>query len=165
MVNAIAKALTLDLPDYKHQPGLNPRPAEDFLPAGLHEFPTPVTAGNWAQNLAWCFGIRLINEGFFWEAHEALEPVWMKTRPNAREHHLVQGAIQLANCALKSSMKKNAAALKVKAMAHECVERAYSGGSLNTLMGLDEAALLSAINAAGNGDTISPLTLNSANVL
>lgn len=144
-MNAHTVALQQPLPDYKHQPGANPRPAEDFLAAALFDFPTPVTDDNWQLNSAWCFGVRLINESFFWEAHEAMEPVWMKTRPNAREHHLVQGVIQLANGALKAGMGKSTAASKLGVLAEECISRAYTGMNNDQLMGLEKDALMLAI--------------------
>lgn len=160
MVNAIALASKHALPDYKHQPGLNARPAEDFLSASLADFPTPVTDNNWEQNLAWCFGVRLINEHFFWEAHEALEPVWMKTSPNAREQFLTQGLIQLANCALKSTMQKTSAAAKLSVLAEDCVERAYTGMNNGKLMGLEKKTLRLAITAAGRGESLPLLVLD-----
>lgn len=182
-MNAVESALHLPLPAYRHQPGINTRPPEDFLtnilgaaanPATIpltpeegnshaengqqlsanttgvstENFPVPVSDDNWTLNITWCYGIRLINEGFYWEAHEALEPVWMSTSANTREQYLTQGVIQLANCALKKTMQKPAAARKLGILTRECLQRAFPGSPVNALMGLYYDELLQAIDIA-----------------
>ena len=61
-----------------HLPGLTPRPRAEIAP-GLEE------------------GLALYRAGYFWEAHEAWEPLWLAAPPNSRERALLQGLIQLAN--------------------------------------------------------------------
>ena len=92
------------LPDYRHLPGRNPRPTDDLLPSIARSAPTITEPADAAGNTAWRYGIRLMRHGFFWEAHEVLEPVWFNAAPNSRERYLVQGLIQLANAALKAEL-------------------------------------------------------------
>lgn len=42
--------------------------------------------------------------GYFWEAHEVWEPVWMALPAGAAERALAQATIQLANASLKARM-------------------------------------------------------------
>ena len=183
--NAAHIAQTLPLPGYAHLPGINERHREDFLDtlltrtdmpitdlpvndlpitdSPITDMPIPVTHQNWHSNLAWCYGVRLLEEGFYWEAHEALEPVWMKTSPNAREQYLTQGVIQLANCALKTAMEKPSAATRLATLASECFERAFTGKPEQALMGLDRQTLKVALDSALNADSPMNLTLDSTN--
>ncbi|MBL3705460.1 DUF309 domain-containing protein [Sulfitobacter sp. BDSS02] len=55
------------------------------------------------QTLAWRAGWLFVRNGYFWEAHEVLEPVWM-TLDAGPERQFVQGVIQVANAALKLKM-------------------------------------------------------------
>ncbi len=65
-----------------HIPGRNARPPEGSIAPGLDE------------------GFALYHAGFFWEAHEAWEPVWMDLPPNAPEKAEMAALIQLANARL-----------------------------------------------------------------
>ncbi len=53
------------------------------------------------DQLAFRYGIDLFNAGFYWEAHETWEPVWMALPPNSRERIACQALIQAANACLK----------------------------------------------------------------
>ena len=61
-----------------------------------------------SEELATCAafleGLRLLDTGWFWEAHEVLEPVWMACPPNSRERMATKALIQIANARLKSRM-------------------------------------------------------------
>lgn len=54
-----------------------------------------------ATHLAFRYGADLYNAGFYWEAHEVWEPVWMALPPNSRERIACQALIQAANACLK----------------------------------------------------------------
>lgn len=54
-----------------------------------------------AQERAFRYGADLFNAGFFWEAHEVWEPVWMALPPNSRARQGCQALIQAANACLK----------------------------------------------------------------
>ena len=57
-----------------------------------------------ARTLAWYAGWEFIEQGFNWEAHEVLEPVWMALPDGSDERLFTQALIQLANAALKRMM-------------------------------------------------------------
>ena len=99
-----------------HIPGQTPRPTDPIRP-GLAE------------------GLALYRTGYFWEAHEAWEPVWLAARPNSRERALLHGLIQLANGWLKLRMDRAAAATRIADLAAEHLSRAGQG----TVLGFDPA--------------------------
>lgn len=133
----------LPLPAHAHLPGVNARPADDFLAAAGVVIPARTVAAEAADNIGWRYGIRLFNAGYFWEAHDVLEGVWMNAAPNSRERHLVAAVIQLANGWLKQAMGRDRAASRLAGLALDHVERAYAG-HVGRLMGLDRAALAEA---------------------
>ena len=134
----------LPLPAQPYLPGVNARPADDFLAAAGVVIPARTMAAEAADNIGWRYGIRLFNAGCFWEAHEVLEGVWMNAAPNSRERHLVAAVIQLANGRLKQAMGRDRAASRLAGLAADHVERAYAGHA-GRLMGLDRADLAGAL--------------------
>lgn len=92
-----------------HLPGQNARPPEGAITPGLAE------------------GLSLYRAGFFWEAHEAWEPLWLAAAPNSRERAFLQALIQLANGWLKCAMDKPAAAARIARLAGEHLARAGQG--------------------------------------
>ncbi|GKY88043.1 DUF309 domain-containing protein [Sinisalibacter aestuarii] len=93
-----------------HIPGKTPRPTAPVRP-GLDE------------------GRALYAKGFFWEAHEAWEPVWLAAAPNSRERAFLQGIIQLANARLKLAMGRHEAAARIVARAGEHLDAAGLPGA------------------------------------
>lgn len=59
-------------------------------------------------------GVDLFNNGYWWEAHEAWEAVWMGLAPNSAERHGLQAMIQTANCCLKIRMGQGRAARAIR---------------------------------------------------
>ena len=141
-------ARALPLPTHRHVPGRNARP-DDALFARVRALLPPETCDAGADaNVPWRYGLRLLEAGFHWEAHEVLEGVWLRAAPNARERHLVQATIHLANGALKAAAGREAAAARVAARARESLGRAFPGGE-GRLMGLDASALVRAVEHLG----------------
>lgn len=62
---------------------------------------------------AWQYAEIFYQEGYFWEAHELLETVWLTCPPNSAEKIYVQGKIQSANAKLKQCMGQHKAAAKL----------------------------------------------------
>jgi len=91
-----------------HLPGITPRPTHEIRP-GLEE------------------GLALYRSGYFWEAHEAWEPLWLAARPNSRERAFLQALIQLANGRLKLAMGKIAAAARITALVADHLARSGHG--------------------------------------
>ena len=97
----------------------------------------------WRENATYLYGCQLYMVGFFWEAHEAWEPVWMHAPPNSHARALMQGLIQLANACLKIRMARLHAARRLLAMSRAHVEEAGS----DPVMGLDPTTLHAQISA------------------
>lgn len=130
-------AAGLALPDHAYLPGINPR-SEDVVLEQAKALAAPQTRSqNWQENVAWLYGIRLIREGYYWEAHEVLETVWMNAAPNSREKALVQALIHGANARLKRKLGKSNAASRLVALSTEACERAYENGG-GSVLGLSE---------------------------
>ena len=113
---------SLQLPAHAYVPGRTPRHADGFLDHIL-DLADPVTTEKDAhRNDAWLFGLRLLEHGYYWEAHEVLERVWLNALPNSLERNFVQAMIHLANAALKIRMDREDAAVKLGKLALRCVE-------------------------------------------
>lgn len=124
------------LPAHKHIPGQNARHPEDAF-----EWIRDQAAAE-AGNEAWEYGLRLLLEGFYWEAHEVLEPVWMAAPPNSAEKAMAQAVIQLANAALKLDMGKPKAAVRLAAMVEALAAEAAQGGEV--VLGVEVAGVIDA---------------------
>ncbi len=93
-------------PPFAHVPGQTPRHAEGAFDA-LRADP----------DTAWRTGCLYLSEGYFWEAHELLEAVWMAAPQASAERRLVQALIQLANAGLKARMGRPRAVARLWALA------------------------------------------------
>jgi hypothetical protein len=80
-----------------HPAGHSYAQEEDYLP---HFGPD-----DWATCEPYLFGIDLFNHGYWWEAHDALEAVWLAAGQKSTVCGLfIQGLIQLAGAQLKRFM-------------------------------------------------------------
>lgn len=126
------------LPPVPHWPGRTPRPDEAVF-APLRQAASVATLpADHAESPAFLAGFEAFQAGYFWEAHEIWEPVWMALPPASRERHLVQGLIQLANAALKRAMGKAAASGRILVIADRELEAAFAGYA-GRLMGIDRS--------------------------
>jgi hypothetical protein len=143
-------------PTHAYIPGQTARHDPETF-SGLH---ASVEAGMTVEALqetaAWKAGLAFLHNGYFWEAHEALEPVWMQTPPNSPERHLVQAVIQIANASLKELMGKPNAVCRLCDIAESHISDC--GDIRTTLMGLHLSDLLGMIRALRNrkNRSISP---------
>ena len=93
-------------PPYRYVPGEHPHPTRD--PRG-HSSGTPevtqlLSPDSWQTCAPYLYAIDLFNHGYWWEAHEALEPFWRAADRNARDGLFLQGLIQVAAALLRHSM-------------------------------------------------------------
>ncbi len=140
------------MPDYRHIPGRNDRPADGTFDAVKARAPAVTSSATAAENMAWRYGVRLLNEGYFWEAHEVLEQVWLNAPPNSRERRLVQAVIQLANGWLKEEMGQPRARLRIAELCRVAFEEAFPEGRSTGLMGLEKDGALRAAANLANGN-------------
>ena len=111
-----------------YRPGQSQRPD----PALFDPLCASAATGDPLASDAWAAGCLWYDEGFFWEAHEMWEAVWMATPPNSAARLLAQAAIQLTNYRLKAVMDQPRAALRIHDLA---------AGLMRDLGYLDPAAL------------------------
>ncbi len=105
--------------------------------------PAKLEADEAAASVAFRYGIDLFNSGYFWEAHEIWEPVWMRLAPNSRERLAAQAFIQAANAFLKLATSRENAFQRVAGEAVRLGREACARGSV--VLGVDVEAWLGAL--------------------
>jgi uncharacterized protein len=155
------RADRIPLPEWRYLPGINDRHEDNAFDDVKALCPERTHDGNASDNIAWQYGIRLLNEGYYWESHEVLEEVWRRALPNSRERFLVQSVIHLANGGLKRRLGRTNAVARLVAMAEECLERACSRCG-KPVMGIDMKAMRQDCRRLASGDCLKPLLLNYA---
>jgi len=105
------------LPSHAYVPGQNARHSEGAFDTIRDTAQPGMSDVELAASAAFQTGLRYLDQGYYWEAHEVLEPVWMACPPNAVSRSVVQGLIQLANARLKQKMEKPRAAGRLFAIA------------------------------------------------
>jgi hypothetical protein len=108
-----AERVTLPLPRSAYLPGGAVEPdrpalqrAKALVPARFHAF-VP------ADDPGFRYGLLLHDTGFFWEAHEIWEAVWMAAPMNGRDRIALRALIQIANARLKRRMGRVQAAARL----------------------------------------------------
>jgi hypothetical protein len=92
-------------PPYAYVPGDTPHPTRD---PGGHSFgaesqaPEPPGPEHWRSCRDYLYGIDLFNHGFYWEAHEAWEGIWVACGRRGPTATYLQALISLAAAGLKA---------------------------------------------------------------
>ena len=105
-------------PTHAHVPGQNARHPEgafDHIRASAQPGMTPADL---AESDAFRHGLFYIDSGFYWEAHEVLEPVWMAL-PEGQDRRFLQALIQTANAFLKREMMRPGAVRRLCGIARD----------------------------------------------
>ncbi len=103
-----------EFPSYSYVPGRYPHPISDpnghsyklndiskeREPSSL-SLPTNLCSG-WQELHEYLFGIDLFNHGFYWEAHETWEQLWIKFGRSGREADFLKALIKLAAAGVKA---------------------------------------------------------------
>jgi hypothetical protein len=92
-------------PPYAYVPGRTPHPTRD--PGGHSygaelELPEPPDPEEWRVCRAYLYGIDLFNHGFYWEAHEAWEGLWVACGRRGPTATYLQALINLAAAGFKA---------------------------------------------------------------
>ena len=104
-------ALSESLPPYAYVPGRFPHPVRD--PAG-HSYgnrpqaAAPLDPTRWVQCGEFCRGLRLFDSGYYWEAHEAWEALWLAAGRRGASATALKGLIKLAAAGVKAREAKAA---------------------------------------------------------
>lgn len=133
-------------PHYTHIPGATPHPVGD--PAG-HSFgrqepacDTPDPA-NWRACERFLWGVDLFNAGYYWEAHEAWEAVWIAAGRRGPTADFLKALIKLAAAGVKLYEQNPSGARRHLRRARELfvAVNAASPPDAGRMFGLDAAAL------------------------
>jgi hypothetical protein len=111
--DAAIPSTSLSLPASAHVPGTGTEPDWPPLEAAKVTALQVTTDKTWADNLAYIYGFVLLRAGFYWEAHEVWERVWLACPPNSRERALLRALIQITNAKLKCRMGRPRAASRL----------------------------------------------------
>ena len=68
-----------------HLPGRTQRPSEEVFEPIKHRLAQTSSTDDLAQSDAFSFGIEAFLHGYFWEAHELWEAVWLRLPPASPE--------------------------------------------------------------------------------
>ena len=145
-----------ELPAYAYVPGESPHPTRD---RHGHSFgsepdtPEPPDPKDWRSCPDYLYGIDLFNHGFYWEAHEAWEGLWVACGRQGTTAIYLQALINLAATGFKArwgnvrGMRANAgtAARLFLSAAREI------GPQRQSYMGLDVGALRTYAEALRDG--------------
>ena len=131
------------LPAHAHVPGTGSQPDMAPLERVKRTCPKRIDPDAWSDIVAYRYGWSLFDVGFFWEAHEIWEPVWLACPPNSRERGLLRALIQLANARLKQKMGRHNASARLLDEAGRLLADVASPESTTPLrfMGVDIGAL------------------------
>lgn len=101
------------LPTHAYVPGVTARHPENTFDELKKSVSVCQDIRQLEQSVAFRVGLQFLDAGFYWEAHEVLEPVWMALPTGSIEKTFTQGLIQLANGCLKLRMERPKAALRL----------------------------------------------------
>ena len=150
-------------PPYAYVPGETPHPTRDL---GGHsygaefEIPEPPDPEDWRACRDYLYGIDLFNHGFYWEAHEAWEGLWVACGRRGPTATYLQALISLAAAGLKA---RSGSARGMRANANKAVRlfesvASHSASHGTRYMGLDVRALADFATAIAK----SPQTIGTA---
>jgi uncharacterized protein len=145
-------------PPYAYLPGRQPHPVRD--PAGhsyRHE-PVAVTAEASLGSDVFRWGIDLFNHGYYWEAHEAWEPLWQVASPGTAQRLLFKGLILLSAAGVKIREGKQAAAARHARRAAALLRQTMKAPDphFEAALGMPPAALAEYVEAALRVPAVAP---------
>ena len=126
------------LPAHAHIPTTGSSPDLAPLEMARQLAPRVTQAADWKQNKTYLYGHDLMRAGYYWEAHEVWETVWLATGANSPERLLLRMLIQNTNAQLKRKMGRTAAADKLDVQIAELRSDLSSrlGGEVDLYMGV-----------------------------
>ena len=141
------------MPSFRFIPGQGPHP--NHLAKGSHmpEFPPPgpLSLDSWQNSAHYLYAVDLFNYGYWWEAHEVLEVLWVIAKRDTPTGIFLQGLIQISAALLKESQSLHRAALSLSAKGFS---KLHSKSGI--FMGLDVEPFLGEVEAFLLGELESP---------
>lgn len=144
-------------PPYRFVPGKAPHPTRDPEGHSWNQQPVPPAtfdAGQWQTSEEYLYGIDLFNYGYWWEAHEALEAIWVAAGRNTETGLFIQGLIQVAVAHLKRLQGFNDVAKRMATDGLDKMKRIKGN-----YMGIDVAAFRNDVQAYCANDNPVPVII------
>ena len=151
---------SLPFPAYRFIPGKAPHPTRD--PDG-HSYNQPLRQlvsfkpGDWQSCEDYLYGIDLFNHRYWWEAHEALEAVWVAVGRRTQTGLFIQGLIQVSVAHLKWSQGFHDTARQMSSEALEKMKHVQG-----QFMGIEIDAFRSDVTAYFAAATETPVAIKLA---
>lgn len=124
-------------PTHAYVPGQNERHLEDAFDSVTVGVSTALSVQELTECSAFQHGLVYLEAGYYWEAHEVFEPVWMSLPDQSRERQFVQALIQVANAHLKHRMQRPKAASRLC----DISKKLLGGNSDTEIMGVSSATI------------------------
>lgn len=140
-----------NFPGYAYLPGKHPHPVRDPLGHSYQSDPVTVVAVEVSlSSNVFRWGIDLFNHGYYWEAHEAWEPLWHAAKQSAQHRLFFKGLILLAAAGVKIREGKRVAAARHAARAAALFRRValLPSRPFEAALGITPAALAVEAEAA-----------------
>ena len=144
-------------PAYRFIPGKAPHPTRDPEGHSYNKQPEPIASfdiGLWQSCTEYLYGIDLFNHGYWWEAHEALEAVWVAAGRQTETGLFIQGLILIAVAHLKMYQGFHDVARRMAKDGLDKMKRMQG-----IYLGIDVSVLRSAVEAYCAGDNQSPVII------
>lgn len=145
-------------PPYAYVPGRNPHPTRDkdgHSSNGQQEqAKVEFDAEHWQDCEEYLYGIDLFNHGYWWEAHEALEAVWVSAGRKTKTGFFIQGIIQISVAHLKRYQRFHDVAQR---MANDGLEKMH--GIQGKYLGIDTRKLRTDVIRYFSGDDKYPVII------
>jgi uncharacterized protein len=129
-----------ELPPYAYVPGRRPHPTRDPQGHGHGQLegppPAPLDPIAWHQSRPYLRGIELFEHGYYWEAHEVWEGLWIVGGREGAVAELLRGLILLAAAGVKIRQGRGRGAATLGARAQRCFERARQAHGQAHMAGL-----------------------------
>ena len=144
-------------PPYRFIPGKSPHPTRD--PEG-HSYNKPLEQlasfenSQWQSCNAYLYGIDLFNHGYWWEAHETLEAVWVAAGRQTQTGIFIQGLIQVAVAHLKKLQGHHDLAKHMATVGLEKMKRTQG-----TCLGIEVSAFCDTVESYFSGDNEMPVII------
>ena len=91
-------------PPYTYVPGKQPHPVSDprgHMYGQHDQEPPPLDPLQWALSETYLYAVDLFNHGYYWEAHEAWESLWLAADRTGPTAEFLKGLIKLAAAGVK----------------------------------------------------------------
>lgn len=148
-------------PPYSYVPGRTPHPTRDpgGHSYGRNEEPLDnFDQENWQSCEEYLYAIDLLNHGYWWEAHEALEAIWHAAGQRQTQAGLfIQGLLQIGVAAMKQHLGQGSAAQRLWQAGLEKIsipQKYYLGLDVHELQRVVRKLI------AGERDTLPELVLH-----